>query len=266
MSLCPFCEHPNRPGTERCESCGAWMVQGDGSSPEKATVEESAASPGPDGGGDDLEGQILSLMAEGRKIEAIKIYREATGAGLKEAKDAVESLELRFGGPQPLPGALDFQPELLKLLGRGEKIGAIKLYRERTGVGLKEAKEGRRGAGSPAWCCAEDVGLCRLRRSDLPHLWNLVWRAVPRLSGLARFHNSPTPPTRHGPSCIRIPTTCRRLRRSRPRSKGLCWLNTPPFYPQRSAASRRRRTVGGSRGTIRAPAADRRGTGRPSAA
>ena len=29
----------------------------------------------------------------GRKIEAIKLYREATGAGLKEAKDVVEEIE-----------------------------------------------------------------------------------------------------------------------------------------------------------------------------
>ena len=29
----------------------------------------------------------------GRKIEAIKLYREATGVGLKEAKDAVDGIE-----------------------------------------------------------------------------------------------------------------------------------------------------------------------------
>ena len=29
----------------------------------------------------------------GRKIEAIKLYREATGVGLKEAKDAVDGME-----------------------------------------------------------------------------------------------------------------------------------------------------------------------------
>ena len=30
------------------------------------------------------------LVAEGKVIEAIKVYREHTGAGLKEAKDAID--------------------------------------------------------------------------------------------------------------------------------------------------------------------------------
>ena len=30
------------------------------------------------------------LVAEGRTIQAIKVYREHTGAGLKEAKDAID--------------------------------------------------------------------------------------------------------------------------------------------------------------------------------
>lgn len=34
--------------------------------------------------------EIRALAAGGRKIEAIKIYREITGLGLKEAKDAVD--------------------------------------------------------------------------------------------------------------------------------------------------------------------------------
>lgn len=40
--------------------------------------------------GPDLSGVDESLR-EGKMILAIKRYREATGAGLKEAKDAVES-------------------------------------------------------------------------------------------------------------------------------------------------------------------------------
>ena len=35
---------------------------------------------------------IQNALAACRKIEAIKIYREATGQGLKEAKDFVEAL------------------------------------------------------------------------------------------------------------------------------------------------------------------------------
>jgi hypothetical protein len=36
--------------------------------------------------------QVQELMKAGQKIQAIKLYRELTGAGLKEAKDYVESL------------------------------------------------------------------------------------------------------------------------------------------------------------------------------
>ena len=39
--------------------------------------------------GRDLE----QLLSAGKKIEAIKLVRERTGLGLKEAKDAVERLE-----------------------------------------------------------------------------------------------------------------------------------------------------------------------------
>ena len=36
--------------------------------------------------------QIGSALAAGRKIEAIKFYRETTGQGLKESKDFIEAL------------------------------------------------------------------------------------------------------------------------------------------------------------------------------
>lgn len=35
---------------------------------------------------------LMSSMASSRKIDAIKAYRNLTGAGLKESKDAVESV------------------------------------------------------------------------------------------------------------------------------------------------------------------------------
>ena len=37
--------------------------------------------------------EIQSLLRQGKKIHAIKIYRSISGCGLKEAKDAVEKLE-----------------------------------------------------------------------------------------------------------------------------------------------------------------------------
>jgi ribosomal protein L7/L12 len=41
---------------------------------------------------DETAERIARLMSNGQKIEAIKLYRELTGAGLKEAKDAVEAI------------------------------------------------------------------------------------------------------------------------------------------------------------------------------
>ncbi len=41
---------------------------------------------------DKLE-EIRLVLAGGEKIQAIKMYREQTGAGLKEAKEAVERLQ-----------------------------------------------------------------------------------------------------------------------------------------------------------------------------
>ncbi len=42
---------------------------------------------------DSQRNQITELLTRGAKIEAIQFYREATGVGLKEAKDAVEAME-----------------------------------------------------------------------------------------------------------------------------------------------------------------------------
>ncbi len=42
---------------------------------------------------DATDDEIKSPLAEGKKIEAIKAYRFATGFGLKEAKEYVDSLE-----------------------------------------------------------------------------------------------------------------------------------------------------------------------------
>ena len=39
--------------------------------------------------------EIRQLVAEDRYIEAIKAYREETGAGLKDAKDAIDALRDR---------------------------------------------------------------------------------------------------------------------------------------------------------------------------
>ena len=91
---------------------------------------------------DAIEDEIRQLLASGNKIAAIKRYREETGVGLAEAKAAVESLEAGGSITQQIqPDDSDLTQQIVTLLGRGEKIEAVKLYRDRFRVGLKEAKE-----------------------------------------------------------------------------------------------------------------------------
>jgi ribosomal protein L7/L12 len=87
---------------------------------------------------------IKAHIAAGRKIEAIKLYREATGAGLAEAKEAIELIE---AGKPPKSDATASRGEdqalqsVSDLVLQGRKIEAIKHYRDATGLGLKESKD-----------------------------------------------------------------------------------------------------------------------------
>lgn len=93
-----------------------------------------------------FEDEIRQLLTSGNKIAAIKRYREETGTGLAEAKDAVEAIQAGRPLPDSLPPAkpspedAELTDEVVSLLERGEPLLAIKLVRERTGVGLKKAK------------------------------------------------------------------------------------------------------------------------------
>lgn len=77
--------------TQKCEHCGSTVI-----APHEMFYAGNAA-PFEDLGS--LTGRALKiaeiqrLIHSGNKIEAIKIFREAFGTGLKEAKDAVEAIE-----------------------------------------------------------------------------------------------------------------------------------------------------------------------------
>jgi ribosomal protein L7/L12 len=96
-----------------------------------------------------LSAEVKQLLAQGKKMEAIKLVRERTGAQLAEAKETVESMEEGRSpgrdGPMDVSAMLrmakELSPEVGRLLGQGRKVDAIKLIRERTGMGLKEAKD-----------------------------------------------------------------------------------------------------------------------------
>lgn len=104
MRRCPFCYTRNAASATAYSDCGAELT-----SPEDrasrpvagvpALEEEIAQVEAPEL--DAFEMEMVNLLKEGRKIEAIKRYRKQTGADLKSAKVAVE----QFAAKQGLPGS-----------------------------------------------------------------------------------------------------------------------------------------------------------------
>jgi ribosomal protein L7/L12 len=137
MSSCPFCQQENTSGVDRCAHCGAALTTIADSRHADLDPESAAGPASP------LDERIRELLAEGRKIEAVNVYREATGVGLAEAKASVEAIEGGTRRASTLVGvnAEESHQELERLLRDAGLIAAIKYYREQTGRGLKESKD-----------------------------------------------------------------------------------------------------------------------------
>ncbi|WP_169946812.1 ribosomal protein L7/L12 [Microbispora sp. H11081] len=89
----------------------------------------------------DLQHRVRELYAEGKKIEAIKVIREQTGLGLKEAKDLAEAMA--SGRPLPVaPGHArpDLASRVRELKAAGHAEQAVFLVRGETGMGQAEAE------------------------------------------------------------------------------------------------------------------------------
>ncbi len=120
----------------------------------------SAATATPAGTSPEVIAQIDRLMAAGKKVQAIKVLRDHAKLGLKEAKDRIDHWSIsttaahiaavsntsptRSSIPSAhsgstLPAAI--AAEVDRLIAANQKITAIKLVREHTGLGLKEAKD-----------------------------------------------------------------------------------------------------------------------------
>ncbi|RZI77610.1 MAG: hypothetical protein EOP80_04275 [Variovorax sp.] len=111
-----------------------------------------------------LPPEAIAALERGNLIEAIKIVRERTGMDLKSSKEAVERHAnggagaagapstwqegdwgrdatgagtggMHGNGPAAVPAAA------LAALARGQKVEAVRLTREATGLGLAEAKQ-----------------------------------------------------------------------------------------------------------------------------
>lgn len=127
MPQCSRCHRAVEPDALRCPHCAAWLSQPT-DAPERIPT-------------DSWEDEIRRLIAQQKMIAAIKLYRERTGVGLAAAKKAVEQMKRGEGLPDNEAAASDPDQRILQLLAAGQKIAAIKLYREQTNAGLKEAKD-----------------------------------------------------------------------------------------------------------------------------
>lgn len=87
-----------------------------------------------------MSDEDIRALARDNLIEAIRLYRERHGCGLAEAKAAVEAMN---SSPPPVPTGPpgELEQQVLGLLRSKQTIQAIKLVRQRTSLGLKEAKE-----------------------------------------------------------------------------------------------------------------------------
>ncbi|MEZ4703249.1 MAG: ribosomal protein L7/L12 [Rhodothermales bacterium] len=105
---------------------------------------------------------IADLIRQGQKIEAIKALREATGVGLKEAKEEIERLERGLSPsthPLPSDAGAELPEEVRLLMASGKKIEAIRVLREQTGMGLKEAKEAVERVSGKSGCTVQAAAL-----------------------------------------------------------------------------------------------------------
>jgi len=89
--------------------------------------------------------KIHELIDASQILMAIQVYREATGVGLAEAKQAVEEM-MQMEATRPPSGMRDMDNPVLEskiksMLAKGKKIEAVTVYREEYGIGLKEAKD-----------------------------------------------------------------------------------------------------------------------------
>jgi len=87
----------------------------------------------------ELQLEAQSLIANNQKILAVKLIIDNTSCGLKEAKDYIDGLQAGYSKTTVDLSNMDEQ--LLTILGQGNKLNAIKYYKDATGAGLAESKD-----------------------------------------------------------------------------------------------------------------------------
>jgi hypothetical protein len=88
--------------------------------------------------------EIQAAVASGHKINAIKIYRELTGVGLKEAKDAVEYFEKHpdiLSEKKKAPELRLSDSGIRDLIVKGRTEEAVEIYQKFAGVDEYTARD-----------------------------------------------------------------------------------------------------------------------------
>lgn len=99
---------PNEAGAERIDRLERqvrYLLQYIGVDPEIAATDDAAIAAGPPmaaafGAASRMGGpppEIVALVQAGKLIQAIKAYRQMTGADLKESKNVIDSLQIELG-------------------------------------------------------------------------------------------------------------------------------------------------------------------------
>lgn len=89
--------------------------------------------------------EVEALIRKNERLKAIRLVRKYTGLGLKEAKNLIESLAVKDFSSSQATSISGINPDLIwqlkQLILKNQRIEAIKLLRQQSGLGLKEAKE-----------------------------------------------------------------------------------------------------------------------------
>ena len=126
---------------------------------------------------DPLPAEVVDALRRGNAFEAIAQLR-ARGLGFQEAARRVRA-HLKQQGATRLASYASraLPPDAAQALARGDKIGAIKLVRAETGLGLKEAKDWVE-ARAPSAPLPRGLSPGEMPRHDALLTWALVLLAV----------------------------------------------------------------------------------------
>jgi ribosomal protein L7/L12/sugar lactone lactonase YvrE len=160
---CPNCSAPldvagNTATTVRCTYCNTSVIvpedlRGKGADSSVTSFLQPTITPTPQVDLDAKLAFIKEMSLAGNKMVAVKTMRDTFTIGLKQAVDLVEAIQRgeqvdlhQFLVQRPASGVstgLDpaIMQQIVDLIKSGDKISAIKLFRQATDVGLREAKD-----------------------------------------------------------------------------------------------------------------------------